>query len=75
MADDAPDPPKLRRGFTPPDAWKRAHGIEQLGAIAGELAHPVAVFYQGLRENGVDEDTAVKLSEAFMRKLLGDFSA
>jgi hypothetical protein len=74
MADDAPDP-KLQRSFTPPDAWKRAHGVEQLGAIAGELAHPVAVFYQGLRDNGVDEETAVKISEAFMRKLLGDFSA
>lgn len=70
MPDEPPD--KLRRDFTPPDAWKRAHGVEQLGAIAGELAHPVAVFYQALRDNGVNEEPALRLADLFMRKLLGD---
>lgn len=73
MPPDAPDePPRkgLRRDFTPPNAWKRAHGVEQLGAIAGDLAHPAGVFFSSLVADGLTDEQAAKLTAEFIGILL-----
>lgn len=55
-----------------PEDVQRTHAVETLGALARDLAHPVAVFYRGLRAEGVDVADARALTAAFLRKLMGD---
>lgn len=52
--------------------WLAEHGIEQLGGMARNLAHPVAAFYRQLRAEGMEEAPAIALASAFLCKLLGD---
>ena len=58
----------LRRDFVYRHAW----ASEQLGAVAESLAHPAAVFYAGLRSEGIDEAVAIKLTGEFVGIMLRD---
>ena len=57
-----------------PEDVQRTHAIESLGALARDIAHPVAVCYRALREHGLDRRDARVIAIAFMRTLLARIS-
>lgn len=56
----------------PPEDAKRARGVELLGAVARQVAHPVATYYRALRDEGVPPEDARFLAAEFGKKLLDD---
>lgn len=62
-------PPRRR---TTPEEAQRAQGVEILGGVARQIAHPVATAYRAFRDEGLTEDEAMRLAEIFMRQLLGE---
>lgn len=54
-----------------PEDVQRTHAVDTLGALARDLAHPVAVFYRALREEGLDRDDARALAIGFLQHMLG----
>lgn len=61
-----------RNGDDPVNRVLKARGVELLGAVARDLAHPVATYYRTLRAEGLDVDDARHLAVDFARKLLDD---
>lgn len=55
-----------------PEEAKRAHGVEILGGVARNMAHPVATYYRALRDEGMERDDARYLAADFARKFLDD---
>ncbi len=55
-----------------PEDVQRTHAVDTLGALARDVAHPVATFYRELRKEGMDRDDARHFTRAFMHKLFGD---
>lgn len=70
MSADAPDLPEPPR-YTREVVYQRAWASEHLGALAGDLAHPSAVFFAALRAEGLSAEDAAALTSAFLRVLLG----
>lgn len=65
----------LRRDFGGEDGnaeYARAWASERLGAVAHDLAHPVAVFYLGLIREGLSEQQAERVTGQFIAILLRD---
>jgi hypothetical protein len=54
-----------------PEDVQRTHAVDTLGALARDLAHPVAVFYRALREEGLERDDARALAVGFLQHMLG----
>lgn len=54
-----------------PEDVQRTHAVETLGGLARDIAHPVAVFYKALREEGLEVDDARALTGALIQHLLG----
>lgn len=57
-----------------PEDVQRTHAVETLGALARDVAHPVATFYRACREDGLDRDDARALAGEFLRLLLSHLS-
>jgi hypothetical protein len=58
-----------------PEDVQRTHAVDTLGALARDVAHPVATFYRACRENeGLDRDDARALAGEFLRLLLSHLS-
>lgn len=55
-----------------PRQVRQARGSELLGAVARQVAHPVAAYYRALREEGVPSEDARFLASEFGKKLLDD---
>jgi hypothetical protein len=54
-----------------PEDVQRTHAIDTLGALARDLAHPVAAFYKGLLAEGIEPADARRFTRAFLRELVG----
>jgi hypothetical protein len=55
-----------------PEEAKRSHQVEVLGGVARDLAHPVAVYFRALLDEGLRTDEALHLAADFARKILTD---
>ena len=54
-----------------PEDVQRTHAVETLGGLARDIAHPVAVFYRALRDEGIERDDARAITGEFIAHLLG----
>ncbi|MCO4101114.1 MAG: hypothetical protein HEQ38_17305 [Gemmatimonas sp.] len=54
-----------------PEDVQRTHAVETLGGLARDIAHPVAVFYRALRDEGLSPEDARAITGEFIAHLLG----